>query len=90
MLLSSNACKWLEPMCIVSVSYTHLDVYKRQKQSGKLTSYPMNIWRNAMSRIHEGLETKDFVQPDGITNTTVCSKSGLVPLDGICDNDRCV
>ena len=40
-----------------------------------------------MSRIHEGLETKDFVQPDGITNTTVCSKSGLVPLDGICDND---
>ena len=57
------------------------------KQSGKLTSYPKNIWRNAMSRIHEGLETKDFVQPDGITNTTVCSKSGLVPLDGICDND---
>ena len=39
------------------------------KQSGKLTSYPKNIWRNAMSRIHEGLETKDFVQPDGI-----CSK----------------
>ena len=57
------------------------------KQSGKLTSYPKNIWRNAMSRIHEGLETKDFVQPDGITNTTVCSKSGLVPLEGICDND---
>ena len=40
-----------------------------------------------MSRIHEGLETKDFVQPDGITNTTVCSKSGLVPLEGTCDND---
>ena len=57
------------------------------KQSDKLTSYPKNIWRNAMSRIHEGLETKDFVQPDGITNTTVCSKSGLVPLEGICDND---
>ena len=57
------------------------------KQSGKLTSYPKNIWRNAMSRIHEGLETKDFVQPDGITNTTVCSKSGLVPLEGTCDND---
>ena len=40
-----------------------------------------------MSRIHEGLETKDFVQPDGITNTTVCSKSGLVPLEGTCAND---
>ena len=40
-----------------------------------------------MSRIHEGLETKDFVQPDGITNATVCSKSGLLPLGGICDND---
>ena len=40
-----------------------------------------------MSRIHEGLEAKDFVQPDGITNATVCSKSGLLPLGGICDND---
>ena len=39
-----------------------------------------------MSRIHEGLETKDFVQPDGITNTTVCSKSGLVPLEDSCDH----
>ena len=57
------------------------------KQSGKLTSYPKNIWKNAMSRIHDGLEAKDFVQPDGITNATVCSKSGLLPLVGICDND---
>ena len=40
-----------------------------------------------MSRIHDGLEAKDFVQPDGITNATVCSKSGLLPLGGICDND---
>ena len=57
------------------------------KQSGNLTSYPKNIWKNAMSRIHDGLEAKDFVQPDGITNATVCSKSGLLPLGGICDND---
>ncbi len=57
------------------------------KQSGSLTSYPKNIWKAAMSRIHEGLEAKDFTQPQGITEAAICSKSGLLPLEGVCDND---
>lgn len=57
------------------------------KQSGTLTSYPKKIWKAAMGRIHEGLEAKDFVQPDGITSVAICSKSGLLPIEGVCDND---
>lgn len=57
------------------------------KQSGSLTSYPKAIWKAAMGRIHEGLEAKDFDIPDGITTAEVCSKSGLLPLDGVCYND---
>lgn len=57
------------------------------KQAGSQTSYPKNIWKAAMSRIHEGLEAKDFTQPGGITSAAICSKSGLLPIDGVCDND---
>ena len=55
------------------------------KQSS--TVYSKNIWREVMSRIHENLEYKDFTQPSGIVQVTVCSKSGLLPVDGVCDHD---
>lgn len=40
-----------------------------------------------MSRIHEGLEYRDFVQPEGIVTATVCSKSGKLAVPGLCDVD---
>ena len=51
------------------------------------TVYSKNIWREVMSRIHEGLEYKDFTMPSGIVQVTVCSKSGLLPIEGVCDHD---
>lgn len=57
------------------------------KQAGSNTTYPKQIWKAVMSRVHEGLEYKDFPVPTGITSATVCSKSGLLPLEGICDSD---
>lgn len=54
------------------------------KQSGSKTSYPKNIWKAVMGRIHEGLEYKDFERPSGITSASVCKKSGLKPLDDVC------
>ena len=40
-----------------------------------------------MSRIHENLEPKDFVKPEGITTATVCKKSGKLSVAGLCDSD---
>lgn len=57
------------------------------KQAGSNTTYPKNIWKAIMSRVHEGLEYKDFPTPSGITSATVCSKSGLLPIEGTCDSD---
>ena len=58
------------------------------KQMGGVgTSYPKNLWRSVMKRVHENLESKDFEKPKGITQATVCSKSGLLPKDGVCEND---
>lgn len=57
------------------------------KQAGSTTSYPKNLWRSVMKRIHTDLETKGFEKPSGITSATVCKKSGLLPEAGVCDND---
>ena len=48
-------------------------------------TYARNIWREAMKRIHSGLEFKDFEKPKSITTAAVCRESGLVPLAGTCE-----
>lgn len=58
-----------------------------EQMGGAGTSYPKNLWRSVMKRVHENLESKDFEKPKGITQATVCSKSGLLPKDGVCEND---
>lgn len=51
------------------------------------TTAPKVLWRNAMGRIHEGLEAKNFTMPSGITSATVCKKSGKLAVEGLCDCD---
>lgn len=58
-----------------------------KQMGGTGTSYPKNLWRSVMKRVHENLESKDFKKPKGITQATVCSKSGLIPQEGVCEND---
>ena len=39
-----------------------------------------------MSRVHEGYSDKEILDiPSGITNATVCSRSGKLPIPGLCD-----
>lgn len=45
-----------------------------------------NLWREVMSKIHENLEYKSFPMPSGIVTATVCSKSGKLPIAGVCDS----
>lgn len=51
------------------------------------TRYTKNLWRSVMTRVNEGLEYKDFQQPDGIVTATVCKKSGKLAVEGVCDCD---
>lgn len=51
------------------------------------TKYSKTIWKNVMQRIHENLEYKDFDKPSSVTSATVCAKSGLLPIEGVCDSD---
>ena len=57
------------------------------KQDNGTTSYPKAIWRSVMSRIHEGLKSKEFKMPSGIITAEVCKKSGMPVQEGICTRD---
>ncbi|MBD5451892.1 MAG: PBP1A family penicillin-binding protein [Lachnospiraceae bacterium] len=43
------------------------------------------MWRAVMSQIHENLEYKAFPMASGIVSARVCSKSGRLPIAGVCD-----
>ena len=47
------------------------------------------IWRTIMQQIHENLNLDEgtYEQPSGIVEAAVCSKSGLLPVEGLCDHD---
>ena len=48
------------------------------------------LWKAVMSQIHEELPDQDFVQPEGIVKCRICSQSGKLPREGICDAAGCV
>ena len=54
---------------------------------GSSTSYHKIIWKNIMSRIHEGLADTGFPVPSSITTVSVCRKSGKLASPGVCEND---
>ena len=43
------------------------------------------MWRAVMNQIHEELPSKSFNVPSGIVTATVCSRSGKLPIPGLCD-----
>lgn len=43
------------------------------------------LWRTVMAKIHEDLPSQSFNVPSGIVTAVVCSKSGKLPIDGLCN-----
>jgi penicillin-binding protein 1A len=43
------------------------------------------MWKAVMSKIHENLPYKSFPMVSGIVTAQVCSKSGRLPIAGVCD-----
>lgn len=43
------------------------------------------LWRAVMERIHEDLPNESFPMPEGIIQLQVCSRSGKLPIAGLCD-----
>ncbi len=54
---------------------------------GDEKNFHKKIWKNIMTRVHEGLEGTEFEQPEGIVTASVCKKSGKLARSGYCDCD---
>ncbi len=50
-------------------------------------SYHKILWGNVMSELHVDLEDREFPMPEGIVRVSICTESGLRPVEGLCDND---
>ena len=55
------------------------------KLSGDERNLAKKLWRAVMSRIHEDLPSQSFTVPSGIVTATVCSRSGKLPIEGLCN-----
>lgn len=52
---------------------------------GSEQSLAKSLWKKVMEEIHQDLPDQAFEVPEGITRATVCSKSGKLPIEGLCD-----
>ena len=46
------------------------------------TTFRFRIWKSIMSRIHAGLETKQFEMPTSVEQKTICTASGMLARPG--------
>lgn len=46
------------------------------------TTFRFRIWKSIMSRIHAGLETKDFSMPSSVEEKTICTQTGKLARSG--------
>ncbi|MFT4144523.1 MAG: transglycosylase domain-containing protein [Mobilitalea sp.] len=52
------------------------------------TAYPKKIWKTIMEQIHiqKDLEIKEFTKPDSVISVKICTKSGKLAVEGLCDD----
>lgn len=48
-------------------------------------SLAKKLWRAVMERVHEDLPNQTFPVPGGIIQAQVCSRSGKLPIEGLCN-----
>ena len=60
--------------------------YDNPKQMSYDKSYHLLLWKDVMEQVHEGLEVKQFEQPEGIVTRSLCSVSGAQP-SSLCSQD---
>ncbi len=51
------------------------------------TSYTKRIWREIMTRVHDGLSDPGFPVPDSVETASICRKSGKLAISGVCSED---
>lgn len=57
-------------------------------QSQTDTLYQKRLWKTIMEQIHikKELKKKSFIKPDSVVAVKICTKSGKLAVDGLCDH----
>ncbi|MFI3200651.1 MAG: transglycosylase domain-containing protein [Eubacteriales bacterium] len=82
---SKNVDVWFAGFTPYYTATTWTGFDNNEYLSGSETSLSKSLWRAVMSEIHNELPNKAFERPSGIVTATVCSKSGYLPVAGLCD-----
>lgn len=61
--------------------------YDTNDKMASSTSFHKLLWKKIMTRVHTGLERKEFSVPDNIETAVICKKSGKLAVAGLCDAD---
>lgn len=67
--------------CTIWAGYDNNEVLRDKEQK-----VPRQMFKRIMSQIHEGFEDPGFTVPDKIVSCTICTKSGKLPIPGLCDD----
>ena len=55
---------------------------------GSGQDFHKKIWKKVMDEVHEDLEVVEFTEYAPVTTARICSKSGLLAVDGVCDSSE--
>ncbi len=84
---SSNVDVWFAGFTPYYTCATWSGFDNNVHMTGNETSTAKYLWKSIMGRLHEGLEYKDFVKPEGVVTATICRKSGKMAVAGLCSAD---
>ena len=82
---SSNKDVWFAGYTPYYTATTWTGYDNNVKMSSAELNLSKNLWRMVMGKIHENLPQQSFTMPSGIVTAAVCSKSGKLPIEGVCD-----
>lgn len=84
---SSNVDVWFAGFTPYYTCATWSGYDNNVHMSGVETNTSKLLWKSIMSRLHEDLEYRDFVKPEGVVTATICRKSGKLAVAGLCSSD---
>lgn len=68
--------------------YYTASIWSGYDSNGELSStgYIKDLWKAIMERVHQDYETKSFTMPNSIVSAKICTKSGKLAVEGVCDH----
>lgn len=70
--------------CTAWTGYDNNKILSESSKNNE-SAITLTMWRAVMARVHQFLPYESFKRPQGIVQVDICTKSGLLPIPGLCD-----